>query len=241
MEKHRVEQDSGNFSALNINLNFSLFNRSADADNPVNLLGLNNRFQFFRKQGKHGYIFIHQLDYLRINENPWLNTGFNHLRVHFWRANDRSMEVYAQHSYDNFRRLNPRIVGGVNARFKGIQDSIFSLSFGIGPMYEREWWRHPTTEELVEVSFLKLNFYTSFRWKIADNIDMNGLAYYQAGYDPGIADVRHRVFFSTNLLTRITRRVSLNTSFEFNYEDKPIIPITPFIFDIRNGLVFRLD
>jgi hypothetical protein len=42
MEKHRVERDSGNFSVLNINLNFSLFNRSADADNPVNLLGLNN-------------------------------------------------------------------------------------------------------------------------------------------------------------------------------------------------------
>lgn len=241
MEKHRVERDSGNFSALNVNFNFSLFNRSADADNPVNLLGLNNRFQFFRKQGDHGVIFIHQFNYLRINDNPWLNTGFNHLRVHLWRTKKTSMEVYSQHSYDNFRRLNPRMVGGVSARFRGIQDSIFSLTFGAGPMYEHEWWRHPSNDELVEVSFLKLNVYTSFRWSISESIEMNGLLYYQVGYDPSILDARHRMFFSTNLLTRLSKRLSFNTSFEFNYEDKPIIPITKFIFDIRNGLVFRLD
>ncbi|TVQ77088.1 MAG: DUF481 domain-containing protein [Flavobacteriales bacterium] len=238
MEKHRVERDTGNYSALNVNLGMSIFTRSADEENPVNLFGVNNVVHFLRKQNEHAYIFIHQLNYLRINESPWLNTGFNHLRVHLWRANQRSAEIFVQHSYDNFRQLNPRLVGGVNARFRLIRDSSFSWDLGVGPMYEREFWTHPYTEELVDVDFLKINLYTSLRWKLSENIDLNALVYYQVGYDPGINDARHRIFFSGNLLSKITNRISFNTSFEFNYEDKPIIPITPFIFDIRNGLIF---
>ena len=241
IEKGRLDNDSTDFMQLNVSVDFSLFNRSAAEDNPVNLFGYNNRVNFIKKKGKHALIVINQIDYLRINEDPWLNTGFTHVRGHFWRPNKRSMEVYTQHSYDNFRRLNPRMLVGVNARYRLIKGDKITWNVGFGPMWEGERWTHPYTEEVIDVQFIKLNTYTSFRAKLNENIDYNALFYYQVGYDEGIADFRHRIFHSSNLITKITKRLSFSFSFEFQYEDKPIIPITPYIFSIRNGLMYSLD
>ncbi|MCC5917218.1 MAG: DUF481 domain-containing protein [Cryomorphaceae bacterium] len=241
IEKNQLDKDTLDFTSLNVGVNFSLFNRSAASDEPVNLLGFNNKINFIHKRGNHALIFINQIDYLRINENPWLNTGFSHFRGHFWRPKKRSLEVYTQHSYDNFRRLNPRILVGTNMRVRLVRNKKITLNYGIGTMYEWERWEHPHDLENIDVQFIKINTYFTFRAAINDNLDYNGTLYYQVGYDPKINNFRNRVFHTSNIITKVTKRLSLNLSFEIQYEDRPIIPITPLIFSIRNGLIFSFD
>ncbi|MCH8545420.1 MAG: DUF481 domain-containing protein [Cryomorphaceae bacterium] len=238
IEKSRIEVDTGDYFRFNTTLSLSSFNRSADVENPVNLFGFNAQFNAIRKKGKHALILINQTDYLRINENPFLNTGFTHIRGHFWRESKRSLEIYTQYSYDNFRQMNPRILFGTNARLAIVKNKKVSLYFGGGPVFEWERWTHPQTDEVINVEFLKLNTYTSFRASINENIDFNTLIYYQVGYDESITDFRHRVALTSNIITKITQRLSLNIGFEIQYEDKPIVPITPLIYSIRNGLSY---
>ncbi len=238
IEKSRIEADTGDYFRFNTTLSLSSFNRSADIENPVNLFGFNAQLNAIRKKGEHAIILINQTDYLRINENPFLNTGFTHLRGHFWRESKRSAEIFTQYSYDNFRQVNPRILFGTNARFALAKNNKVSLFFGAGPMYEWERWIHPQTDQVANVQFIKLNTYTSFRASINENIDFNALVYYQVGYDQNISDFRHRVALTSNIIAKITHRLSLNIGFEIHYEDKPIVPVTPLIYSIRNGLSY---
>lgn len=240
MERKRVDNDSLEYTALNLASNLSVFNRSAASDAPVNLLGFNNSLNFMYKRRERALIFIAQNDFLRINDSPFLNTGFAHLRMHFKRGQKASTEVYGQYSYDNFRRLNPRLLAGANMRFRLIDSDVFLLNFGAGPMLEFERWQHPVSDDFVQVTFLKLNSYLVLRGALSDTFEFNTIVYYQTGYDPSIGALRNRIAHSTNVLARITGKLSMNVTFEFNYEDRPIIPITPFIFSVRNGITYAL-
>lgn len=240
LERRRIENDSLEYTLLNLGSDFSLFNRSAAADAPVNLLAFNNSLNFIHKKNRHALIVIAQNNFLRINENPFLNTGFAHVRAHFNRMDKRSFEAFTQYSYDNFRRLNPRVLLGSNLRYRAVQSDRVTFSLGIGPMLEYEQWNNPETDELVAVNFIKLNSYFVLRLVLSDNFEYNGSTYFQSGYDASIDRLRNRVAHTSNLIARVTGRLSLTVSFDMNYEDRPIVPITPFIFNIRNGLLYDL-
>jgi hypothetical protein len=216
-----------------------LYNRSAAEDSPVNLLGFNNSVNLIHQRQQRALIVIAQNNYLRINDAPFLNTGFAHIRGHFRRGRRTSVEVYSQYSYDNFRRLNPRLLLGSNLRARLFSSEAALLTVGIGPMLEYEAWQHPFTEEMVRLTLLKANAFIALRAQITDVLDYNGVVYFQSGYDPDIGRFRNRVSHSSNILARVSKRISLTVAFEFNYEDRPVVPITPFIFSLRNGLAYR--
>lgn len=236
IEKSKIENDSSQFFTGGLNFSGSFFNRSAAFNNPVNLLGLNANLDLLYNSKKHAFIFITQINYLRINENPFLNTGFSHFRTHFHRKNRLSFELFAQYQYDNFRQLNPRIVVGGAPRIVILKNENFSLYGASGFFYESETWTHPFTLENLTLNLVKSTNYIFFRAKLSDNFEVNMANYYQVGYDRSIKDYRHRVNFLINSLAKITKRLSFSFSFNLQYEDKPVVPITPIIFEIRNGI-----
>lgn len=239
IEKSRLESDSVNYFAGNVNMSGSLYNRSAAEGSPVNLLGLNLGSNMYYKGERHQYIFITQIDYLRINDSPFLNTGYFHLRAHLWTENRWSMEVYSQYQYDNFRQLNPRILFGATPRYSFINNDQVSFYGGSGLFYEAETWVHPFTDDIVQLNLLKSSSYLSFRGSFGENFNLNLVNYYQVGYDRNISEFRHRVNVLFNVLTNITKRLSFTFSFNIQYEDKPVVPVTPLIYDFRNGLTYR--
>ncbi len=238
IERHRLKADTSNNFLMNLRLGMNLNNRSAAEDAPVNLYGFNSALHAIYRSKNHGYILIGQSDYLRINENTFLNFGFLHGRVNFFRDRALNYELFTQASYDNFRGLDPRIIFGGSTRYRFVETEKSDLIAGLGAFYESEKWRHPATDSFVEVEFIKVSTYLSWRQEIASNIDFNSVIYYQSGYDGEISDYRHRVSGNINLNTRITKRLSFNNSFEFGYEDKPIVPITKFIYALRMGMIF---
>jgi len=239
IEKHRLNSDSSNF-LFKGSAGMQLYNRSAAADEPVNLYGVNVSLNAQYSAGEHAFIAIAQSNYLEINENPWLNFGFAHLRGHFFSDRSTSFETYGQYSYDNFRGLDPRVLLGANIRQALTKNGKFELIVGGGPMYEWENWNHPSTQEVREVSFLKLSSFIILRQSLSEWVDFNTIVYYQSGYDEAIGDFRHRYSGTVNINTRLSKRWSLNNSFHYNYEDRPIVPITKFIFDWRVGLSIDL-
>lgn len=238
IEKSKVQRDTSNFFTGSFNLSGSFYNRSAAADKPVNLLGINFKADLLYLSNQHAYIFINKFDYLRINENPFINTGFSHFRIHFYRDKRYSFELFTQYQYDNFRQLNPRIIVGGAPRFKFIDSDNLLLYGATGLMWEYEQWVHPINEQIVDISLLKSTSYMSLRSKISESFDFNVVNYYQVGYDPEISALRHRVNLMTNVIAKITQKLSFTFSFNIQYEDKPIVPINKVIYDIRNGVMY---
>jgi hypothetical protein len=236
LEKYRVEGDSLKPYAFNLNGSFSANNRSAAVDNPVNLLGYNFSLHSVYTPKKHAYIFIAHRNFLRINDNPFINFGYVHTRVNFYRKNRMNFEVFSQLSDDNFRGLLPRWINGGALRYRIIDKEKTDFIIGLGAFLEFERWFHPTTDARVDVLFLKGTFNVVYRHTFTDNFNLNGVVFYQSGYDASLRDFRHRTSGNIHINTKITERFTLTNFFDFSYEDKPIVPITKFLFSYRVGI-----
>ncbi|MFC4871408.1 DUF481 domain-containing protein [Negadavirga shengliensis] len=236
IERLRMEKDTAKTFMFKTTFGLNIYNRSAAADAPVNLFGYNLDINSMYYPKRHAYILVSKFDYLRINESDFLNFGFIHGRANFLRENNINYETYVQYSFDNFRGLDPRWLGGGSVRLRMIKNEKVTFILGVGGFYEWERWFHPYTEEFVEVDFVKSSNYLSLRATLNQYVDINTVSYYQTGYDASINDFRHRISTSIVLNTKFTDRLSFTNSFDLGYEDKPIVPITNLIFSFKTGL-----
>ncbi len=236
IERLRLEKDTTRNFMMKTTLNLNLHNRSAAEDDPVNLFGYTLDANGIYYPGKHAYIVMANFDYLRINENDFLNFGFVHGRMNFFRERDFNYEVFGQYSFDNFRGLDPRWLGGAGIRYSYVHSEAITATIGVGLLYEHEKWKHPHTLEVLEVNLVKSSNYLSFRASINDMVDLNMVGYYQVGYDQSIRRLRNRISGSMILNTRLSQRLSLANSFDLSYENRPIVPVTPLIYAFKTGL-----
>lgn len=238
IERYRLQRDTTKNFIVKATGGLNLFNRSASVEDPVNLFGYNLDINSLYQPSKHAFIFVTKFDYLKINDSDFLNFGLVHGRVVFNRDNKSHLEAYTQYSFDNFRGLAPRWIVGGTWRNRLINSTKSTLVIGIGALKEWETWQNPLTEEFIEVTFIKSANYLSLRQTLNDYVDLNTVIYFQSGYDSDINSLRNRLSGNINLNTKITDVFSFTNSFEFSYEDKPIVPITPFIFNFRTGISF---
>lgn len=239
IERLRIESDTGKNLLMKTTLGVNLYNRSAAADAPINLFGYNLDINGIYQTGKHAAILMTTFDYLRINEDDFLNFGFVHGRLNLFRENMLNYEIFTQYSYDNFRGLHPRWLGGAGLRYVFLKNDAMTTIFGTGLLYEHEKWAHPHQGHIVEANLLKSSNYLSFRYTLNDFVDLNMVGYYQMGYDSSISRMRNRLNGSVILNTKLSEWFSLATSFDVSYEDRPIVPVTPTIYALKVG--FSVD
>ena len=238
IERYRLKGDSSKVFVAKATAGLNVYNRSAAADAPVNLFGYKWDINSMYHPGKHSYIFVSNFDYLRINDSDFLNFGLIHGRTVFNFEEKNNIETFVQYSFDNFRGLSPRWIAGGTFRTRVIESDRLTLILGLGGLYENETWQHPFTEESVNVDFIKSSNYFSFRLTVNEYVDFNMVNYYQVGYDQSIQAFRNRFNGNFNLNTKISDRFSFTNTFDFSYEDKPIVPITKFIFAFKTGISF---
>lgn len=240
IEKLRLEKDTAQAFKFKATAGLNMYNRSAAADDPVNLFGYNVDLNPIYYPKEHAFMLLGKFDYLKINDSDFLNFGFLHGRINFLRANTINYETFVQYSYDNFRGLDPRWITGGAIRFRLIENEQISLVLSTGAMYEYEKWQVPNSDQFVETNFIKSSNYLSFRATINEFIDLNTVNYYQTGYDNEIDQFRNRISSTTVLNSKLSSRLSWTNTFDISYEDKPIVAITKVIFSFRTGISFDL-
>jgi hypothetical protein len=239
IEKSVLDRDTTKKFLGNINGNLLMYNRSAAADDPVEFFGFDLRSSIAYFPGKHRISSITRIDYLKINNAPFLNTGYQHFRFDFRKDRKVHPEAFAQFQYDNFRGLDPRLLMGTGMRHRLYRDENFTLVFSVGIMYESEKWIHPKTEEVIQVNFWKSTNYLVFRIKISEWADFNSIQYFQTAFDPAIEAFRNRYSTDVNLNTKLTSRLQWTTSFTLSFENRPIVPIVRTIYRFSNGITYK--
>lgn len=238
IERLRLEKDTATSFKSKITAGMNIYNRSSAANEPVNLFGYNVDVNTLYYPDKHAFMGIAKFDYLKINDEDFLNFGFVHFRVNYFRKKTINFENFIQYSYDNFRGLHPRLLGGGGIRWNTFKSNTLSMVIGIGGLYEYENWTHPETNQTIEMTLVKSSNYISFRWTANENVDINFVGYYQTGYDSDISAFRNRTNSSLILNTKIAKRISFANSFDISYEHQPIVPIIRTIYTFKTGISF---
>jgi hypothetical protein len=243
IERARVERDTANFLTGKAGLNFSMFNRNAGRNNPNNFLQLTFTGDMAYISEKHSYLFLNYYNYLLVNydsrelRNTVASNGYSHFRVNLMRKRKLSYELFTQYQADLARGLNRRVLSGAGLRMLLLRTEKTSMFVGTGVMHEHEAWKDPEAEGVIRVSDLaKSTNYISLRSKLSEQVETNNIAYYQTGYDHTISRMRNRISGDLGLNVRLIGRLSMRTNFNFTYEDRPIVPVTNFIYAITNGL-----
>lgn len=237
IEKARLDSlEKGRAYRINFETKFNFYNRSASAEEQARFMTLTNELNAVFAPSKHAYIAIGKLAYTENNSSSILNNGYFHVRTNFNYKKRWSQEAYGQIQYDNFRGLTDRYLLGAAIRWRALKSNKLTLAIGSGPMYENEIWRKPTEEGVENVTFIKLSTYLIIRWDISPNVYFNTTLYHQVGYDNSIDAARNRLSSNTNFNFKISKFLTFTTNIAMAYEDKPIIPITKFIYGVENGL-----
>ncbi|PKV75361.1 DUF481 domain-containing protein [Pontibacter ramchanderi] len=243
IERSRVERDTADFLTGKAGLNFSMFNRNAGRNNPNNFLQLTFNGDLAYISKKHTYLFLNYYNYLLVNydsrelRNTVASNGYSHFRVNLMSRRKVSYELFTQYQADMARGLERRILTGGGLRWQLYRTASTSWFAGTGLMHEHESWKDPEQEGVTQVSdLLKSSNYISLRSKLSEHVETNNIAYFQTGYDQSISRFRNRISGDLGVTVKLIGRVSMRTNFNFTYEDRPIVPVTRFIYAITNGL-----
>lgn len=240
VEKSRLKGDSANYFVGKIGLQFSLHNHDVDEKGTNTFIGLtfNTNTAYISK--KNSYSLINYINYTALGEKEASHTGYAHFRINLSRQKPVSTELFTQYQYDIGRGLEARWLAGTGLRIKLIEDENTTFIFGPGIMYEYENWQSPLeNQKFRKAKLIKSTNYLSLRKKITTFIDFNSIAYYQTGYDKIMEGFRHRISGEINLSINVTNKLSLATSFNCTFENRPIVPVTKFIYAITNGLEYN--
>lgn len=239
VEKSRIKEDSSNYFVGNIGFSFSLYNRDAGEDEPNSFIGLSGNSNLAYISDKHSYILINYINYTAVQKEALVQTGYAHFRTNFFRKARISNEAFTQYQYDLARGLESRWLAGTGLRINLVKSENTELVFGPGIMYEYEKWESPVESEPIrKAKLFKSTNYLSIRQKVNKNIEFNAISYYQTGYDKSIENFRHRVSGDINLAVSVTNKLTLNTTFNCTFENRPIVPVTKFIYTLTNGLAY---
>jgi hypothetical protein len=243
VERSRVDRDTVNFFMGKAGFNFSMFNRNAGKNNPNNFLQLTFNGDLAYISGKHSYLLLNYYNYLLVNydnkelRNTVASNGYAHFRVNLHRRRQLSYELFSQLQADKARGLEWRTLTGGGIRVALLRKGTSSLYFGTGLMYEYEEWQSP--EEgvgIVSTDLPKSTNYLSGKVNLNSYVSTEGIIYYQTGYDDLIDGWRNRVSGETNLLVRLNKVLTFKAGFNCTFEDKPVVPVTRFVYAINNGI-----
>jgi Protein of unknown function, DUF481 len=247
VEEGRTGRDSSNHVTGLIGLDFSLFNQNAGRNQPNNYLQLTFNGDIAYHTPLHTYLLLNFFDYLLVNfnvegqRNTVAEQGYSHLRANFYQARRLSYELFAQGQVDKARGLEWRSLGGGYLRFRMMpqENKAIHVFFGAGAMHEHEEWKNPEASQQLEISnLLKWTSYVSARFNIQKHIQANAITYYQVGYSKVIDAFRNRVSGDISLTVKLNKFLALKTGFNCTYEDRPVVPVTKFVYSLSNGIAF---
>ncbi|MEO1655198.1 MAG: hypothetical protein AAFU64_16750, partial [Bacteroidota bacterium] len=140
------------------------------------------------------------------------------------------------------RGLDRRFLGGGGIRLRILDQKKISIYYNLGFMQEHERWDNPQEEGVKATTNIpKATNHVTFRYGPNQNVDMNLVLYYQVGRDNIERQYRNRWNIISNINFKINRYLSFRVSFSSSYDDRPIVPITKFIYSISNGIQFSFD
>ncbi|MEQ9467640.1 MAG: DUF481 domain-containing protein [Ekhidna sp.] len=238
VDKDFLATDSSNYFTGVIDATFAINNRSSTAEKQNVYIGANNNVDVVYIAEQSATVLISGLNYFKIGDGPLIYNGTAHLREIFRRAATLTPEVYGQVQFDESRNMELRWLLGGGYRWNILQKQN-SLYMGLGLFREYERWNG--TEEKIEKELWKLNTYFSADVKLTPTTNVNAIIYFQSGNDSAIDVFRNRVSGQLEFKNALTDQFKIKMTSNFLLDDKPIIPLNKFIYEVYFGVEYAFN
>ncbi|WP_425390487.1 hypothetical protein [Ekhidna sp.] len=235
VDKGFLATDSANYFTGVIDATFAINNRSSTVNQQNIYVGVNNNVDLVYIAERSATVLISGLNYFKIGEGPLIYNGSAHLRQVLRRSAPLTPEFFIQGQFDESRNMELRMLYGGGLRWNILQKRN-SLFAGIGIFRENERWNGP--EQEIVKNLWKLNSYLSADIKLSEAININAIVYFQSGRDGVIDAFRNRLSGQLEFKNALTDRFKLKMTSNFLLDDKPIIPLNEFVYEVYFGVEY---
>ncbi|MEQ8905883.1 hypothetical protein [Ekhidna sp.] len=238
VDKGFMASDSSNYFTGLVDATFAINNRSSTVDQQNIYVGVNNNVDLVYIAERSATVLISGLNYFKIGEGPLIYNGSAHLRQVLRRSAPLTSEFFVQGQFDESRNMELRVLYGGGLRWNILQKSN-SLFAGVGIFRENERWNGPERE--INKNLWKLNSYLSADVKLTETININAIAYFQSGRDGEIDAFRNRLSGQLEFKNALSEKFKLKMTSNFLLDDKPIIPLNKFIYEVYFGVEYSFN
>ena len=235
VDKGFLAADSSNYFIGVIDATFAINNRSSTIDEQNIYVGVNNNADVIYVSEKSATIFLSGINYFKIGDGPLIYNGTAHLREIFRRAAKFTPEVYAQIQFDESRNMELRWLLGGGYRWNILQQKN-SLFMGLGLFREMERWN--AGEFKINKNLWKLNTYLSADVRLSATTNINAIVYFQSGHDSEIDKFRNRLSGHLEFKNALTEHFKVKMISNVLLDDRPIIPLNEFIYEVYFGVEY---
>lgn len=230
VERHRVTADTVNVlnGGLGVGLNSS--------QNKSRVTRINTYADLTYVARRHDYILLGRNNFLRVEGDNVLNDGFIHLRSVLFRDNAYAPEIFLQAQYNLDWGLQRRFLAGAAVRIRFTYTENFRAHASTGLMYENEIWEDSNDEFREVFGQLKSTTSVNISGKLAHNLDLAAISYYQARPDRFL---NPRFTSDWQLRFHISEHLRFAFQFLSTYDPDPPIGSKEFIYNISNLLEVR--
>jgi len=224
IEKRRIQTDSaGWFGSARIAF--------AGSKNTKETLSFSTGtlIEYKSKSTKDLWLFISDLSLITGNQEKFSNAGFGHLRYNRKVGESIRWEAFTQIQYNSLVKVDRRVLFGTGPRFKLTQLDNAKFYLGIAYMYEEE----DLIEPIVVQKNHRMSSYFSFTLLPDEEVTFVSTTYVQ----PLLTDLNDfRISNETNLSLDISKKLTLNVTFQYFYDSRPPVEVPKNIYSFSNGL-----
>lgn len=191
-------------------------------------IGLGGHLQYKTNNKNNLFLFILDYNFLRAQNEKFINGGFTHLRYNYKVNRWLRMETFFQTQYNRITKIKHRELVGFGPRFKLTRFE--DLRCYIGSLYVFEY------EILVDDFTIEKNHrwssYISLSLFPRDNVTIASTTYFQPKFND-FSDFR--ISSDNKLGIGINHKIKLNINFNLAYDNQPPIGIPKLTYVLQNG------
>jgi hypothetical protein len=190
------------------------------------------------KAGDHLVFAMARGAYARVGDDQILGNVFEHLRYR-WKLTPRwTAEAFAQHEFDEFRRLQLRALVGAGPRLTLLEDKRAGLIVGVAYMFETEKYddKAGTGDAGASHQHHRLSSYVLFTSAINEVVSFAETVYYQPKIDH---PQDFRVLNETLLQVKLSDRFSFKTAFVLAHDSTPPQTVKATDTALQTGLSYK--
>ena len=198
--------------------------------NDKEVFSANAGFQIEFLQNKRLFLSITRIDFLKADEENFVNSGLQHLRYNYQWFEWLTWEAFGQLQYNEQLRIRLRGLAGTGPRFSFKLFKKGKLNLGTSYMWEYD--EISETDELHQDN--RLNTYLSLHYKVAP-VRISSTTYFQPLFDD-FND--YRLSNESTVGIKLFERWNFNVTFQLNYDSRLPDDVPDLVYRLSNGLSY---
>lgn len=190
------------------------------------------------KSGDHLLIGMMRGDHKTSGDTTIISNTLEHIRYRYTITDSLLAEAFAQHMFDDVRRLNLRALVGVGPQFSIVDGKAHSLDVGVAYMLEYERLQEGDFDDSGVTDLAHRNStYVTALYEVDDRVQLGETIYVQ----PRLTDLSDTRLLSQSQLTfKITERLSYTAAVTIAYDSRPPDAIKKLDTALQTSLTFEL-